>query len=209
MEGDAMQPGSVSLFPIESSPYGLTYGEWSARWWQWLFSIPRSRSPARDASGNNAYVNQDDPNVFFLCQTVERIQEGTPAHERTIFMRAGRSIFMPIINWVSVMNVDGQTDEELVSVAKAKMDVVSELFLVIDGTIIKEGLERYRARSPFFDMVVSDDNIFQLPSGFRRFVADGYWIFLKQINKNIKLTTYGSCSSGLNKFRMTYNINLI
>lgn len=204
-----MQPGSVSLFPIESSPYGLTYGEWSARWWQWLFSIPRSRSPARDASGNNAYVNQDDPNVFFLCQTVERIQEGTPAHERTIFMRAGRSIFMPIINWVSVMNVDGQTDEELVSVAKAKMDVVSELFLVIDGTIIKEGLERYRARSPFFDMVVSDDNIFQLPSGFRRFVADGYWIFLKQINKNIKLTTYGSCSSGLNKFRMTYNINLI
>ena len=206
---DIMQSTSISLFPIESRPYGLTYGEWSARWWQWLLSVPKSRSPAVDASGDNANVNQNDPNVFFLCQSVESIQEGRPAQDRTVFVRAGRSVFMPIINWVSIMNVDGQTDEELASVATKRMDVVSELEVIIDGVTIEEGLKRYRTRSPFFDMMVPEDNIFQLPSGFRRLVADGYWIFLKPIEKEIKLTTYGSCSSGVNKFGINYHITLI
>ena len=58
---DIMQSTSIPLFPIESRPYGLTYGEWSARWWQWLLSVPKSRSPAVDASGDNANVNQNDP----------------------------------------------------------------------------------------------------------------------------------------------------
>ena len=204
-----MQSTSISLFPIESRPYGLSYGEWSARWWQWLLSVPRSESPAVDASGDNASVNQVDPNVFFLCQTVESIQEGRAARDRTIFMRAGKSVFMPIINWISILNVDGQTDEELASVAKKRMDVVSELEVTIDGVSIKEGLERYRTRSPFFDMIVPEDNIFQLSSGLRRFVADGYWIFLEPIENDIKLTTYGSCSSGVNKFGMNYHITII
>ena len=89
------------------------------------------------------------------------------------------------------------------------MDVVSDDKLIIDGVTITEGLERYRTRSPFFDMMLPEDNIFQLPPGFRRFVADGYWIFLKPIKKDIKLTTYGSCSSGVNKFGINYHITLI
>lgn len=204
-----MQSASISVFPIESRPYGLTYGEWSARWWQWLLSIPRSKSPAVGASGDNAYLNQDDPNVFFLCQTVESILEGRVAQDRRIVVRAGRSVLIPIINWVSIFNVDGQTDEELVSVAKKRMDVVSELEVTLDGVTINEGLEGFRAQSPFFDMIVLEDNIFQLSSGFRRFVADGYWIFLKPLENDIKLTTYGSCSSGVNKFGINYHISLI
>jgi hypothetical protein len=203
-----MQSASISLFPIESRPYGLTFGEWSARWWRWLISIPRSRNPAFDISGCNANVNQVDPKVFFLCQTVESIQEGRATQDRTIFMRPGRSVFMPIINWVSIMNVDGQTDEELALVAKKRMDVVSELEVILDGVTIKEGLREYRARSPFFEMIVPKDNIFQLSTGFRRFVADGYWIFLEPLKKDIELSTYGSCSSGLNKFGINYHLTL-
>src|SRR6266481_4161440 len=26
----------AQVFPLDSSPYGNTYGEWNARWWQWL-----------------------------------------------------------------------------------------------------------------------------------------------------------------------------
>jgi hypothetical protein len=122
-----MQPSSISVFPIKSRPYGLSYGGWSAKWWQWLLTIPRSKSPAFDARGDNASLNQNDDNVFFLCQTVESIQEASPIQYRRIFVRAGQSIFMPIINWVSILYVDGESDEELLSVAKKKMDVVSEL----------------------------------------------------------------------------------
>jgi hypothetical protein len=199
----------ISVFPIESKPYGLTYGEWSARWWQWLLSVPRLKSPAFDSNGDNANVNQYDPNVFFLCQTIDRIKEGRTTQNRTITLKTGRSIFIPLINWISVLHVDGQTDEELVSVAKKRMDVISELEVTIDGITIKEGLERYRVRSPFFDIVVPEDNIFELSSGFRHFVSDGYWIFLKPLEKDTKLTTFGSCSSGINKFGINYDITLI
>lgn len=204
-----MQSLPISIFPIESSPYGLTYGEWSARWWQWLLSIPRSKSPAFDRSGDNANVNQSDPNVFFLCQTIDSIKEDRTTQDRAIAMRAGISVFMPIINWVSVLHVDGQTDDELVSVAKKRMDVVSELKAVINGVTIKEGLERYRVRSPFFDVVVPEDNIFGLYPGLRHFVSEGYWIFIKSLEKDTKLSTFGSCSFGINKFGINYNITLL
>lgn len=31
---DEINPG---VFAIDSQPYGLTYGQWSERWWQWAF----------------------------------------------------------------------------------------------------------------------------------------------------------------------------
>ena len=27
---------NIGVFPADSKPYGLTYGEWSAGFWQWL-----------------------------------------------------------------------------------------------------------------------------------------------------------------------------
>jgi hypothetical protein len=204
-----MQAPAISIFPIESRPYGLTYGEWSAKWWQWLLSIPRSESPAFDKTGDKATLNQHDPNVFFLCQTIDGIKriDKTTAH-RKVTLNYGRSILMPIINWVSVLHVDGETDEELVSVAKKRMDAVSTLELTIDGINVEKGFLRYRAVSPFFDVVLSYDNIFELPAGPRHFVSDGYWIFFR-LENNAKLSTFGSCSSGVNKFGISYDIALL
>src|SRR5437588_6824039 len=125
-----MEATSIPLFPIEFRPYGLTYGQWSARWWQWLLSIPRSKSPAFDPTGHNAGINQYDPNVLFLCQTVDGVKS---MDKRTVIMKTGKSILMPLINWVSVSHVDGETDEDLVAVAKKRMDVVSTLEIRISG----------------------------------------------------------------------------
>ena len=66
-----MQSLPISIFPIHSKPFGYTYGEWSAMWWQWLLSIPKSKNPALDSTGANAHINQNYPNVFFLCQTYQ------------------------------------------------------------------------------------------------------------------------------------------
>jgi hypothetical protein len=40
-------------------------------------------------------------------------------------------------------------------------------------------------------------------------VSDGYWIFLKPLEKDTKLATFGSCSSGENKFGINYEITLV
>ena len=33
-----------------SSPYGRTYAQWSAAWWQWNFSLPTTNSPIQDTA---------------------------------------------------------------------------------------------------------------------------------------------------------------
>lgn len=30
------------VFSANSKPYNLTYGEWTARWWQWAYSIAKN-----------------------------------------------------------------------------------------------------------------------------------------------------------------------
>ena len=133
-----MRSLQASIFPIDSKPFGYTYGEWSARWWQWLLSIPMPRNPAFDFTGANANMNQNHPNVFFLCQTYEGVAS-IPI--RIVTLRAGKSIFMPIINWVSILHNDGETDQELIDIAIRKMDVVANLQITVDGITIKKGLE--------------------------------------------------------------------
>ena len=86
------------------------------------------------------------------------------------------------------------------------MDAISELKIFINGITIKEELEKYGAQSPFFNVTLPEDNIFGLSPGSRRCVADGYWLFLKPLEQNITLDSYGSCSSGVNKFAVNYVI---
>ena len=69
----------ISIFPIKSKPYGISYGDWSIRWWQWLLSITKSISPALDNAGKKATLNQYEPNVFFLCQTIDSAKSASPS----------------------------------------------------------------------------------------------------------------------------------
>src|SRR5713226_4733673 len=56
------------VFPLDDSPYGNTYGEWSAGWWQWLTTIPAATNPNFDLTGANCAVGQVGP-VWFLAGT--------------------------------------------------------------------------------------------------------------------------------------------
>ena len=54
------------IHPINSKPYGLSYSEWSARWWQWLLQIPAATNPNLDATGANCAEGQLG-HVWFLA----------------------------------------------------------------------------------------------------------------------------------------------
>ncbi|MGC1134822.1 MAG: hypothetical protein WA941_18485 [Nitrososphaeraceae archaeon] len=184
----------------------MTYGEWSARWWQWLFSVPKDHNPAFDSDGSNAWINQHYLPVFFLCQTYE---EAGIFPNRTIHIPKNSLILIPIINWISILHHDGDNDKELLERAKERMDVVKNLQIAIGETTVREGLDRHRALSPFFDVTLPNDNILGLPPGVRRAISDGYWIFLEPQSKEINITSFGSCSSGATKIGVSYSISLI
>jgi hypothetical protein len=46
------------VFPPDSKPYGLTYAEWSAKWWEWFASISPESNPANDETGKNCAIDQ-------------------------------------------------------------------------------------------------------------------------------------------------------
>ena len=65
-----------SVFPADFKPYGLTYGDWTAKFWQWLHSIPKPDNPAADPTGKNCALKQIGP-VWFLPGTFGGTNERT------------------------------------------------------------------------------------------------------------------------------------
>src|SRR5262245_53465086 len=73
-----------------TKPYGLTYGEWSAKWWQWVLSIPLNSNPMSDETGVNCGLKQEG-SVWFLAGT-----SGGQA-ERSCTIPSSKSVFFPVL----------------------------------------------------------------------------------------------------------------
>jgi hypothetical protein len=59
---------NLRVLPPNSRAFGLTYGGWSAAWWQYVESQPASSNPLSDVTGERCGVAQSGP-VFFLVGT--------------------------------------------------------------------------------------------------------------------------------------------
>ena len=195
----------MKIYQPNSKPFGLSLGDWSAKWWQWLLSIPKSINPTNDPTGKYASGGQLDPRVFFLCQTVEGVKEQP---KRCISVRRGTCVFMPILNWISDFYEHGNSEKELIETAAQRMDTIGNLEFILNGTNI-QGLEKYRFLSKFFTAELPKDNILDLPAGKARLISDGYWVFTEPIITDTTIFTFGSCSSGVTKIGVNYSIKVI
>jgi hypothetical protein len=165
------------LFTTDSTPYGLTYGEWTARWWQWAYSIPRDVHPAYDDSGKYCAQRQSGP-VWFLAGTFEH-----PA-ERYCTIPADKAILLPILNSeCSYAEFPGlNSEEELRQCAKQMQDSIVHLEASIDGVPVS-GLEQYRIQSSLFNLTLGQNNILELPANTTtQAISDGNWLFLKPLS---------------------------
>ena len=165
------------LFTADSTVYGLTYGEWTARWWQWAYSIPRDIHPAYDDNGKYCAEGNSGP-VWFLAGTYER-----PA-ERYCTIPDGKAILLPILNsecsYAEFPSLNNE--EQLRKCAKQMQDSVVHLEASIDGVPVS-GLEQYRTQSPLFNLTLGQNNILELPANTTtQAVADGNWLFLKPLS---------------------------
>jgi hypothetical protein len=113
---------------------------------------------------------------------------------------------MPIINWISLLHHDGETETDLLRVARERMDIVGKMELSVNGSSLTSELRQFRVRSPFFNVQLPEDNIVGLLPGTRRAISDGYWVFIKPLDDYITLDSLGSCSSGATKIGVHYQI---
>lgn len=165
---------TATPFPANTTQYNLTYGDWTAKWWQWLVSIPQDRNPAVDETGENCGEGQSGP-VWFLSGTFGGLAA------RNCDIPAGKSILFSALNAECsyAEYPDLRTESELRSCAVSSNDGVTELMVTIDGqTIEYSQLISYRVQSPLFNLTLPENNIFGLPASTTQAVSDGFWVFL-------------------------------
>jgi hypothetical protein len=195
---------NLLIFSSDSDPYGVSYTEWTAKWWRWVLSIPVEDNPANENTGKNFAINQNDP-VLFLAGTLGGVAE------RNCTIPAGKAILFPILNFGGTLADEPaiKSEEELLSLAKREMDVISNLEATVDGVKLN-GLQRYRVQSPIFDVVLPENNLFGGTPGPTRGAADGYWLFLGPLPKGKHyISSFGSCLAGKVSIRVNYEITII
>jgi hypothetical protein len=206
-------------FMPDSKPYGLTYGQWTVKWWNWALSIPKENNPVVDDTGKYANVSQNDPNVFFLAGTF-----GGATVQRQCTVPDGRAVLFPVINYHVNRIMDPQliTETEMVEEVIKDQDDIINLEATIDGKRIP--FYRVRSDPSVFPLTISPDLIStlspdlietkkEIPKGKDAMIceaaSDGYWIFLKPFAKGEhKIFFAGSCSSGVRNVRAAYNITV-
>jgi hypothetical protein len=158
VKADTINPG---LYSPDSKPYGLTFAQWSEKWWLWLVSIPDPLNPLKDDTGKNCGIGQNDPNVWYLTGA----GSGTIARSCTI--PSGKAIlFQPAGNECSYAeNPSLKTESELRTCAISG-DQVSSIHVTIDGRSL-QNLQHYIVQTPLFNMTFPNNNIFGAPAGPR------------------------------------------
>lgn len=189
-----------SVLPANASPYGRTYSQWSAAWWQWAYSIPLASNPVADETGEFAANGQGGP-VWFLAGTFG----GDVTREVTV--PAGKALFFPIINtvWISLPDYGDapwspEQREFAFSVISPFIDNAFYLSCEVDGVSVTN-LESYRhqtAAGEEYRTTVPADNITQfLPAGtYGPTVDDGIYLLLAPLKPGRHTIHFTAASSG-------------
>ena len=187
------------VFPPNQNVFGMTYGDWSAAWWQHVLSISTDKNPNTDLTGVNCGVGQSSGPIFFL--------EGAPTTARvtrTCIVPARKVLFFPLVT-VECSTVEpppffGSNAQDLRTCAAAFVDGVDTgtLKVRVNGKKVHK-LRQFRAESPLFDFIMpAADNFLGLPgvtSGSS--VSDGYWLMLEPLSSGHHVIHFeGAITSG-------------
>ncbi len=167
-EATPVEPEGIAFAPA-ADIHGASLGQWSARYWQWVTSLPVGVNPAQDPSGARCGYGQHGP-VFFV-----------PRNLPPCTVPADVAVFIPIAgsecSTLEPPPFHGANEEELAACAAGEADRYTGVVVRVNGEVVPE-IERYRAQSPTFTLQLPEDNILAVPPGTGRAAADGYQVIL-------------------------------
>lgn len=146
--GPAPMPGQSLVFPPQASPYGLSYQEWAAKYWQRTLSLPVDAAsyaaPLSDGQSGNVWVLASP----LAIPPTETFQFSIPEGKAMLIS--------PLTFWVDNANCPTFTDftvDELRAQVSAEWSLVSETSFTIDGVTIP-GLTNPQNSPYVFDSTV-------------------------------------------------------
>jgi len=185
---DQRAHANSAVFPLNSKPFGKSLSQWTEAWWQYVMQFDCAEIPTNDASGSNAAMGQSGP-VYFLVGT-----SGGSAN-RTVTIPKSKGILFPIITYLNDYpcpdanfqpRQDQTLEEFLKEGAKTTIDMVSNLYVTLDGKPITN-VYNYRVATNLFYFTGNPDLascIDPCITGLKQeATSDGYWIMLKPLSK--------------------------
>ena len=186
----------IGWHSIHDHPYGLSYGQWTVKWWNWFLSTPKSRNPVVDESGEFAAENQPTSDVWFLGGKLGNEDRNLPS--RFCSIHVGRSILFPVINCEAnpLEYPQLKTEQELIDHVTADENTIVEKVCLLNGKPIP--VQRVQSDPAIFEVIFDEDNIYNVKGGESTIAyGDGYWVFLKPLPAGDHVLSFrGSCENG-------------
>jgi hypothetical protein len=170
---------SIDIFPINSSPFGLSYENYVMNYWKLMLSIPIDKSPMEDKTGERCTFGQATPHqVFYLA--------GNAGGSSTLTckIKTGLSVFIPVITEeASQAEAPKATIRDLHNIAKSDQDHVTSLFLKVnDKQFSDQDLRKFRTHTKDFQVTFPNNALFGAAPGKSAVVADGYYVITKPLS---------------------------
>ncbi len=165
------------VLPLDSNPYGRTYGEWSAAYWQWLFGLPVEGHPGNDSPDFDVTDGQSG-HVWFLTGPFGTI-------ERHVTIPAGTSLFISLVN-VDASTLEeppfyGATAEDQLAIANAFAEFITDLSFTVDGDVVGN-IGDFRITSPQFTFTAPSPWLFGETGGTGAATGVGYFVMLAPLS---------------------------
>lgn len=172
---------------------GASQEEWSKRWWRWAMSFDEEESPVGDTDGRLCSRGQTGP-VWFLAGTY-----GTARTIRSCRVPAGKTLFFPLINYITVEPDD--EDEPCASLKQRAARLTptpSGLVLEVNGKRFK-GLQAHRqATRRCFHPFAEDDTLA---------AGNGFYVALGPLKKGRYTLNFGGILPELSQ-AVTYTLDV-
>lgn len=178
------------IYPPHSHPFGKSYGEWQAAFWQWALARPVEGHPFIDSPDFDFSAGQSGK-VWFV---------GAPDGlvTRTAVIPEGTALFVTVRD-VETSSLElppffGATEAEQRANSVWFADHIVDPFCVIDGVPV-ENLQAYRVASPQFEFTAPTPWIWGDPNnnigGTGTSVGDGYFVMVDSFSRGKHTIHYG------------------
>jgi hypothetical protein len=190
----------------DSKPVNKSFGEWTVKWWQWAYSLPKYENPLTDSTGEFSSVGQSGE-VWFLAGKPADMSNEMPI--RKCLIPKNKSLLFPVMNCeANQIEFPDLSEKGLIENVATHMQLIAKKECYLDG--VQMSVQRVRSNPTIFDLYITRDNVFGLQcGGHTRASADGFWVFLKPLEKGQHYIKFsGSCSGGIRKSGAEYHISV-
>jgi len=169
------------VFPPNSHPYGQTYGEWAAAFWQYALARPLEGHPFLDTPEYDFAAGQTGRVWFWSAP--DSAADGSHL-VREVSIPKGTALFLSIRD-AEVSSLEeppffGATEAEQREGANFFADHIRDVSVTIDGVPV-ENVSDYRFETPQFTFTAPTPWIFGATGGEGTSVGDGYFMMIKPL----------------------------